>query len=67
MEKRGKSNLRSGKLLFFIINHRAKRGGSLFEGCLSEEEESRSDPVCAASCSSLQEGRLNVSVFREIS
>ena len=38
------SLLRSEKLRFF--NHRAKRGGSLFEGSSGKEEGSRSDPLC---------------------
>ena len=34
----------SGQTMITLINHRAKRGGSLFQGGSGEEEGSRSDP-----------------------
>ena len=38
-----------------IINHRAKRGGSLFEGGSAEEEGWRSDPYVAGGLASVRQ------------
>ena len=48
------------KLLFKgLFNHRAKRGGSLFQGGSGKEEGSRSDPMVAGGSPSVRQFSLN--------